>query len=964
MTGELLKRIILHPISVIGDDFSKVVLGTLSIVFSLSFVFLQPTTLQADTKEVPVGLITVPGGAKLLRAGTETPLDARSGDLLFADDGLRTGNAPAAFLFCPAKSAQTLGPAGEVHFESTQAKIKSGKITDQKPTSTCFLPSVVRVAVASQQHYGVSMTRGVTSDVAPVPRDKLTPQVLKELAPIEAAFAADPNDLPALVAEAAIFEKNNLPANALEVYSRLKSISPDAAWVKAKIFEVQQAAEDDAQKAGTVAPEAGQTYAILIGISKYKDPELELQFAAADAEIFDKLFQSPRGGGLPPQNILTLLNEKATTAAVRNGFQDFLKRRAGKNDTVIIMVAGHGSVETPGSKNAFILTYDADPQDLGSTALAMAELQSLFEEQLTKVRRVILLVDVCKAGTIGSIRNTSINGDVQKLGDAQGDLLGLMASRPRELSLEGPQFGGGHGAFSYFAAKGLAGAADLNKDGIVDVSELIEYVGQQVSAATGNKQHPREFGNYDNNQKLSDLSKPGIEITQAPMLYDSRSGEPLYLASASAQIPELTPQANRDVEDFSAGIRTGRLVPSQPRSAFELLQKLEKEISPEQYIERRNELQIALENGAQDVLLRYLQGDQIPLARQDFALAADYLKTALNLVPESVYLEARWNFFEGRSALFDKRFAESARLLEDSVRLDPNGAYAYNALGIAYLEQAQYDKAVPAFRDAVRRAQHWSYPLHNLALAYSELGNYTDAIRSYEQAMRLSPRFTYLPYNLGLIYQKIGRRKDAEASFQRALALSPESAMALNALGSAEASGGKSAEAEKYFRKALEKDPKLLTARQNLATLLASTPTRRPEALELWQGVLAESPDYIPARLGYAQALVDSGNRDAAVEQYSAVVRMKPDYPAARLALARLLRDVGKPADALDQLRLLQARQPENFAAYEMAGDIEMSEGNRQAANDAWQSALQKAPDNAARKVIRAKLSASKNTQR
>ena len=58
------------------------------------------------------------------------------------------------------------------------------------------------------------------------------------------------------------------------------------------------------------------------------------------------------------------------------------------------------------------------------------------------------------------------------------------------------------------------------------------------------------------------------------------------------------------------------------------------------------------------------------------------------------------------------------------MRIDPGGAYGFNALGIAYLEQAQYDKAIPAFRDAARRAQHWSYPLHNAALAYMETGDY------------------------------------------------------------------------------------------------------------------------------------------------------------------------------------------------------------------------------------------------
>ena len=87
---------------------------------------------------------------------------------------------------------------------------------------------------------------------------------------------------------------------------------------------------------------------------------------------------------------------------------------------------GHGTVEIPGSKNAFILTYDSDPEDLNSTALQVAELQTLFGEQLAKVGRVVLFVDVCKAGTIGSIQNTTVSADVQHLGDVQGDLLGLL----------------------------------------------------------------------------------------------------------------------------------------------------------------------------------------------------------------------------------------------------------------------------------------------------------------------------------------------------------------------------------------------------------------------------------------------------------------------------------------------------------------------------------------------------------
>ena len=100
------------------------------------------------------------------------------------------------------------------------------------------------------------------------------------------------------------------------------------------------------------------------------------------------------------------------------------------------------------------------------------------------------------------------------------------------------------------------------------------------------------------------------------------------------------------------------------------------------------------------------------------------MDAARTLTQESLFLEGRQDFFQGRALLFDKKFPEAANLLEQAVRIDPGAAYGFNALGIAYLEQAQYEKAIPAFRDAVRRAQHWSYPLHNVALAYVETGDY------------------------------------------------------------------------------------------------------------------------------------------------------------------------------------------------------------------------------------------------
>src|ERR1700731_451244 len=92
---------------------------------AIATLLAAPLLFAAETREEPVGLVLAPGGGKLLRANTETPLDARAGDLLFTGDGLRTATGPASFLFCPGKTLDTLSPSGEVRFEAKQPKVKT-----------------------------------------------------------------------------------------------------------------------------------------------------------------------------------------------------------------------------------------------------------------------------------------------------------------------------------------------------------------------------------------------------------------------------------------------------------------------------------------------------------------------------------------------------------------------------------------------------------------------------------------------------------------------------------------------------------------------------------------------------------------------------------------------------------------------------------------------------------------------
>ena len=906
-------------------------------------------SLGADKTDrgAPVGLVLDPGGSELLRPHTESPLATRAFDLLFSGDRIVTAGSPASFLFCPAKESQTLAPASEIRFDTNPPRIPRGRLTDRKPVDSCLLPQAIRVTTASQQAYGSGTTRG---DPTVHPPSPLSDKVINELKHSRDLLAADPKDVFAHITAAAIYEKYNLPANALAEYQTLRKLQPDLKWVGQKISELETAL-DSAEMTAVTPPPGGKTYALLVGVSDYEDPRIPaLHFAHADADLLNSFLHTERGGKVAGDDVQILRNKEATTEAIRQKFDFFLKK-AQKNDQIVILLAGHGvSDDKDGSE--YFLTYNSRLEYLKSTALEMPFLTRLFRDQMEHVGRILVFADMCKAGAFEQYNNEALPAGFKGVPDR--NMLLYMASQAGQSSRELPELG--HGAFSYFVEQGLNGAADDDNDGFVEVGEFIDWVLKEVLRATGKRQRPRYTGGLNTDLRIVDLSKSGVKAAQWPLLLDTRDGGPRYLASVSPDPVPLDAQAEASLQRFESALTAGYLLPGQAGSAFDVLDTLKAQLSEDRFVLARNRLRVALEDAAQRVLLRYLAGEQTPPSQKNYTDAALYLSAALRLDPGSMFLEGRKDFFEGRAMLFDKKFPDAATLLESSIRIDPDAGYAFNALGIAYLEQSEFKKAIPAFHDAIHRARHWAYPLHNLALACTAIGDYGAAIRSYRDAIRLTPQYAYLPYNLGLVYQRMNRRKEAEASYRQAIAVDPALAAPYNNLGSLKALEGKRADAEGLYHKALEKNPRFLEARHNLALLVASDRSRLAEALSLWRQNLEQDRDYVPSRLSLAQTLASSGDGKAAIDEYSRILQVKPAYIAARLELARLLAASGDSEAALIELREAARRDTTNAAIFERIGDLEAGRNRSSGAAAAYKSALALAPDRTARKRIEKKL--------
>ena len=959
----------------------------------LTLIMAGAALLSAQTGpgalEQPVALVVSSLGAEVFPKGQDSGFAAAAGGVLFPGDRLRAADGTATFLFCPEKAEYRLTAGSEVAFSAEKVRTVSGEAAAAGGTPLCSLPPLPRGAPAGRFHNGGSLSRDLlqqeppasefASRVAGLPANARA-AFQGELAVIDGALESNPESLPARVARAALFDRHGLSIDARAEYRAILAKWPDAVWAGSRLFVHDEAAAEDSLRQAAVgrsAAEGGASYALLVGISDYQNPRINpLRFAHKDALLFREHLLSERGGALPEENVQLLINEQATTSAVRLALDTLLKAQAGPDDTVLVFVASHGTVD-PTTREGFIVTYDSDPQDLASTGLPMAELQELVQTKLSTVGRVQIYVDVCHAGTIGTIRSKGnrINSVMERLGEADGEIVGFMASRPREVSYEGPQYGGGHGAFSYFLLNALNGAADYDQDGAVNISDLIDYVESRVEEGTYNRQHPRDFGVFDNELIVADLGKPGVEIPEWTGVAaegetaGDAAGRSLSVRSIVPPAPPI-PRGRRDlradIQLFQEAVEQGRLLPGERDNAFQVLGGLRRSLPKPRYLEQSNLLRSALEIRGQQVLLRYLQGDQIPQTREDFLAGAAYLEQAKVLTPESLLLEARAAFCLGRVAIFDKDYGRARTLLERAARLDPAGAYSFNALGIAYLEQADYERAAAAFRDAIGRAGRWAYPYHNLALTYLQRGDYTNAVATYGKAIEQAPDFAYLSYNLGLVYQKLNRGREAEKAFLDAerkaanldvRARARHTALARNARGYSKAAAGKMRRAEQLYREALGLDDGLLEARHNLAVLLSGPREGRfEEAVKLWRRNLSRDASYLPSRLSLARALERVERFDEAAAEYERVVELQPGYSAARLRLAELYLESQDPAKAGEHLEKVREAQPANAHVHEKIGDALTQAGDRGAAEAAYRRALERSGDKKTRKRIRRKL--------
>ena len=260
----------------------------------------------------------------------------------------------------------------------------------------------------------------------------------------------------------------------------------------------------------------GDLWVVAVGVDDYPGlPEsLQLGLAVADARGVAHAFSKLAGKDKPyaRAHVRVLTNAAASVRSIKSALSELSKMKP--HDVAVVFLGGHGFKQSGGSEMVFATggvrvepkrrgAARFDGRSLREHGIGWTEVGGL----LSKAKgRLLVLLDACHSGDMSrelvvpnndlahSLVSTERAGAVV-FAASKGRQVSYEPSGTRGLSLEAtkrPLVGkGDHGFFTgaVLAALGDAGT-DLDGDGAIQLSELVDEVTRRVSKATDGKQTP------------------------------------------------------------------------------------------------------------------------------------------------------------------------------------------------------------------------------------------------------------------------------------------------------------------------------------------------------------------------------------------------------------------------------------------------------------------------------------------
>lgn len=219
-------------------------------------------------------------------------------------------------------------------------------------------------------------------------------------------------------------------------------------------------------------------YILVVGINKYKNPALNLNYAEPDAKGIVNFFKQKGKGLFKKVEYIEIYNEQATKETIISKLKQLQNTQP--QDAVLIYLAGHG--ESVSDNWYFIpheLTYPEREEDVKTKGVSSNELSGYIKD--IRAQKILVLIDACKSGAVLiAFRGFEDRKALSQLSRSTGVHV-IAASTKDQFAAEVKDLG--HGVFTYTLLEGLKGRA-AGAGEIVTVRKLMGYVEEQLPEIT------------------------------------------------------------------------------------------------------------------------------------------------------------------------------------------------------------------------------------------------------------------------------------------------------------------------------------------------------------------------------------------------------------------------------------------------------------------------------------------------
>ena len=389
-----------------------------------------------------------------------------------------------------------------------------------------------------------------------------------------------------------------------------------------------------------------KSWAIIIGVENYLLAP-KIPGAIEDAKAVAQSFRR-----LGFDEVVELYDKDASIRRLQQTLSDFLPRKVGRYDRLVLYFVGHAGVtqDLDGKELGYLVPWDAQMGNV-SKSVTFEQLKEFSRRSASK-HTLFLLNAAVRGWEVSTAQPLSLEGRLALEDDTERRAVQVLTAGDKGESLSQEN---GRSLFVQVLVNGLSGMADRNKNGWLMASEVGDYVKQQVVERSKGAQHPL----------FVQLEGEGDAV-----LIEGRKAA--FSMGAEPQSPAERRQAAK----------------MQYEQAFALLQTGN---SSEEALERLN---IALEYdptfGDAYVLKSYVSLEVLP--NLDDALST--AKLAVQYAPKNP--DSQYTL----GLIYEKRgqYADAERAMREALVVNPNYTDVYFSLGILYADEMKdQPKSIEAF---------------------------------------------------------------------------------------------------------------------------------------------------------------------------------------------------------------------------------------------------------------------------